>query len=393
MAAGPVERQPGRKDRMSTPGPHEHREPISTAVGLPKAVRLPTLDGWRAVSIILVLGSHCYYITGIPLKTATVFTWLFDGSLGVRFFFVISGFLITWLLLVEQREKGRISRRDFYIRRALRILPVYYAFLAVLLALQALGHFYMDGAAWMGCLTFTTNFVGINSTYWTSGHLWSLAQEEQFYLLWPTLFILSGAGRRVSTVACILAVPILLCPVIRVLAYLKVVIPLLTSGKGLSSCDSIAVGCASAIIFTALRHRIRDFVSSHGTLVWAVGAALILIPYTLARLLLLAVVLVPLGETFQAVGFAILLLHSVSDPRFPLYRALGWRWVSEIGILSYSIYIWQQIFCTKPSAFGMGPVWWMSFPGWIIPAFLTATASFYFLERPLFRLRARFRSP
>ena len=86
-----------------------------------------------------------------------------------------------------------------------------------------------------------------------------------------------------------------------------------------------------------------------------------------------------------------LLLHSVLSPRRFCYRALNWKWIGQLGILSYSIYIWQQIFCTKPEVFGVATVWWMSFPGWLVPAFAAAFASYYLLERPLLALRAKFR--
>jgi peptidoglycan/LPS O-acetylase OafA/YrhL len=338
---------------------------------------------------MMVLGAHSMSASGFPKRFTVAFSWLFDGSLGVRFFFVISGFLITWLMLVEQEENGKVSRRDFYIRRALRILPVYYAFLTVILLLQSFTRYHLSTRSWIGNLTFTANYLASD---WTTSHLWSLAQEEQFYLLWPTLFILSGAHRRMSTVAVILAVPILICPMTRILCYLKVVAPILTSGRGVISCDSIAIGCACAIIFTRKRDSIREFVSAHGALVGVVGATLIVVPYVLSRLFFLGMFTVPFGETSQAIGFAILLLHSVSEPARFFYRALNWRWVCEIGVLSYSIYIWQQIFCSNPSKFGLGKVWWMTFPVWIASALLVASLSFYCLERPFLRLRARFRT-
>jgi peptidoglycan/LPS O-acetylase OafA/YrhL len=337
----------------------------------------------------MVLGAHSAQVTGVSPGMYNTLNWFFDGSLGVRFFFVISGFLITWLMVVEQRRNGRISLRDFYIRRALRIFPVYYAFLAVLFVLQVTTVFHLGLLSWIGNLTFTTNFLGAE---WANGHLWSLAQEEQFYLLWPTLFIFSGARRRTSMAACILAAPILLCPVIRVLKYFHVLIPVLTNGRGMVSCDSIAIGCACALLFAEKRDAIRVFMSKHGSSVMAVGVTFILIPYVSTRLFRFGFFTVPFGETSQAVGFAMLLLHGISVPEFSFYKALNWRWICEIGVLSYSIYIWQQIFCSNPAAFGLGRVWWMTFPLWLIPAFAVAVSSFYFFERPLFRLRARFRA-
>ena len=102
---------------------------------------------------------------------------MFDGNLGVRFFFIISGFLITWLMILENDRIGRVNLSQFYIRRALRILPVYFAFMLVLACLQYFTPYAQSAAAWAGNLTFTTNFVGC---HWPSAHLWTLAVEEQF---------------------------------------------------------------------------------------------------------------------------------------------------------------------------------------------------------------------
>src|SRR5260221_3637137 len=89
--------------------------------------RLPSLDGWRAVAIILVLGFHAEQSQRFPRQLGGVFGF-FDGPLGVRFFFVISGFLITWLLVQEHDYNGCVRLSSFYIRRALRILPAYVGF-------------------------------------------------------------------------------------------------------------------------------------------------------------------------------------------------------------------------------------------------------------------------
>src|SRR5260370_42605751 len=102
-----------------------------------KDTRLPSLDGWRALAIVLVLLAHSSATTN-PLQFPDFMRAITtQGGLGVRIFFVISGFLITLLLLMEHRQYGFISLRNFYVRRAIRILPVYYLFLLVLAGLQA----------------------------------------------------------------------------------------------------------------------------------------------------------------------------------------------------------------------------------------------------------------
>jgi peptidoglycan/LPS O-acetylase OafA/YrhL len=102
-----------------------------------------------------------------------------------------------------------------------------------------------------------------------------------------------------------------------------------------------------------------------------------------------AISIAALSPIFQATGFAILILQSILSPQF--FKPLNWPVVRNLGVLSYSIYIWQMIFCSDPQNFGWPRVWFMSFPGWLLAAILAAILSYHGLEKPLTRLRARFR--
>ena len=101
-------------------------------------------------------------------------------------------------------------------------------------------------------------------------------------------------------------------------------------------------------------------------------------------------VMVPLARTFQTIGFTLLLILSIFSPRY--FKPLNWRIVRQVGVLSYSIYIWQMLFCTPPQAYGLERAWFLSFYGWWWAVLLVAVCSYYCLEKPLMSLRRRFRS-
>ncbi|MGB3410481.1 MAG: acyltransferase family protein [Microthrixaceae bacterium] len=159
----------------------------------------PSLDGLRAVSVIAVILYH-----------ANV-SWLPGGFLGVEVFFVVSGFLITSLLLEERFHNGRIDLRHFWIRRARRLLPALYLLISVVSLLALV--FYKDAAGRLGgdalaALAYVSNWwnIFLNESYFAQAgrppllrHLWSLAVEEQFYLIFPPIFVF--AIRRFSAQA------------------------------------------------------------------------------------------------------------------------------------------------------------------------------------------------
>jgi len=345
--------------------------------------RLPSLDGWRAVSIAMVLGAHSQFTPNFPPHLASAWNVLFPAQLGVHFFFVISGFLITWLMIVEDETHGRVCLKHFYARRALRILPVCFAFLATLGVLQAFGIYTQGASVWIHNLTFTTNFL--DSRPFTTGHLWSLGVEEQFYLFWPPLFVMCGVARSLRNSAIVLSIPIILSPIFRFIyddPYYGF----------LPHMDGLAAGCIGAVLLRRKTGFLRQSLEQNARLVAFFGIVLIVAPVLLRRVPTIDVFFLYFGRTFQGCGFTVLLLQSIFLPHKGGYRFLNVAWVRQIGVLSFSLYIWQEIFCSPSGSFSFdNNVWWLFTPWWLIPVFLTATLSYYGLERPLFRFRARFR--
>jgi len=351
--------------------------------------RLPSLDGWRAISITLVLGSHSTHTAHFPHQLDIVFKWAFDSDLGVRSFFLISGFLITWLMLLENDRSGRINLKHFYVRRCLRILPVYLVYLGAIAGLQAFTPYSQSTIHWIANLTFTTNFLGAGAA---TGHLWSLAVEEQFYLTWPLAVVLFGLAATPRRVLFAFGLVLAVSPFWRVISYTHTYThPLFGGYSLLNYMDSLVIGCASAIFLNRKPTLLEKYLTADPWLPALSAMALILTPYILNKLFLLGVFTVSLGPSCEALGLAVLLLQSLFLANWGFYRILNWRWVRQIGVLSYSIYIWQQIFWMQPETLGVGDVWWMSFPGWLLPVFFVAFISYYGLERPLLGLRSRFR--
>jgi peptidoglycan/LPS O-acetylase OafA/YrhL len=145
--------------------------------------RFPALDGMRAIAAVMVVFFHF---------AGPRWAWL-NGFLGVHMFFVLSGFLITTLALREESRTGRVSLREFYVRRVFRILPVYYVVLAMIVALAWLrGEWVSSGLPGVldNYLTFTNEWAPNNSLF---GQSWTLGVEQKFYLAWPLLVFTVGA--------------------------------------------------------------------------------------------------------------------------------------------------------------------------------------------------------
>jgi peptidoglycan/LPS O-acetylase OafA/YrhL len=180
----------------------------------PAPAHVPALDGIRGLAFLLVLVNHLYLfmhavgmLGGENPWTTSIFT---AGRLGVDVFFTLSGFLITGILL-RSKETDTHYFRNFYMRRVLRIFPVYYAFLATCFILQRAVNFgppvsaSAKAMAWTYTLNFYTASQGFFAISPMIGHSWSLAIEEQFYLIWPLLVYLLSR-RTLARVCAITAV-------------------------------------------------------------------------------------------------------------------------------------------------------------------------------------------
>lgn len=338
------------------------------ASSAPNRLRLPGLDGLRGVSIALVMLDHGL----VPvLGGGAVAWWMPPGNTGVKIFFVLSGFLITRLLLEERHRTGHISIRRFYVRRAWRILPPYVFFLA---AIAATGWYEVSRREWIASATLTLNFVQHNSVL---GHTWSLSVEEQFYVGFP--LVLAGLGLRRTAVLAGAAVVVL--PILRHAVELDLPAARILSGVSNNwQADFIAWGGLLAMAERDERwKRMVEAVSRP----WCAGIAV-------AALTVLEISrTAKVAHPGSGLAIAIILAWATADRTSVAARALNARPLVWLGTISYSLYLWQQVFLggQLPHAF------WERFPLSFGLALLAGALSYALFERPLRAHRRRLAEP
>jgi peptidoglycan/LPS O-acetylase OafA/YrhL len=332
-----------------------------------KIPSIPSLDGLRALSIAIVILSH-----GGGLDNDHSFAYrlaVFHGRVGVRVFFVISGFLITTLLQQEKGTVGSISLRLFYARRALRIVPAFLLYIAGACMLRHFGAIAFPNIDLVYAFTYTVNFFSLTTSWWL-GHLWSLSVEEQFYLIWPLVMALFS--KRFSIAVATLA--IFFGVLIGIFHRLTGII--LADGDAFPLvCGSIASGCLAALFYP----RIEPYLKSKWVaLLCVVGLPLVFVFDTVftgswSRWVLIATDIV----------LTLAIVRSIAVPGDAVGRLLNWRPLMWVGKLSYSLYLWQELFF-NPSE----PL--LPFPLNLLVTVLLAILSYYTVEKPFMGLRHRF---
>jgi peptidoglycan/LPS O-acetylase OafA/YrhL len=349
---------------------------------------IPSLDGLRALSIFLVMAVHTLLRNALYKNIPFSYRLAGNGSLGVFIFFVISGYLITTLLLREREKTSTISLKSFYIRRAFRILPPLYLYILFLSVLWLTGHLPgMNRRELITALTFTRNYVP-HVGLWAMEHFWSLCIEEQFYLLWPMLLVFcvvhrkGSEGRRTATriVLCILIAE----PFIRILSY-RYLPAFHNMGMFHMQADGLMFGALGAL--QQGHQRFERIYTQATRWPWLLPILLFFVLGTLT-IKFGNYWDLPVGITLN--GFLILmwLLWLVRNPTTILGRVMNQPAIAWIGRLSYSLYIWQTFFLhhLDVEVFGHNG-WWNTFPTSWLCILAVAVVSYYCVERPALRLR------
>jgi peptidoglycan/LPS O-acetylase OafA/YrhL len=315
----------------------------------------PELDGLRGIAILVVLGAH----TGVPGFASG------GGGVGVTLFFALSGYLITSLLLAERERNGRADLGAFYLRRGLRLFPALIAVLIAVALLVILGLVPADAARGvnypvmeLGVVAYVANWLVVaGANGGLLGHTWSLAVEEQFYLVWPVVLL---AGLRIGRNGLAVAILILVClavPYRLVLelggAFMHVFVG--TDSRG----DALLLGCVIALLRTRW-HSLAGWIGLAG--IGLIAASWPGNPGDGNQVLF-----IPLAAIVCTVAVA----------GCPL--ALSWRPLAFIGRISYGLYLWHGVV-----------IWWhLPWPLAVPLSIAIAIGSYYVIERPFLRLKDR----
>ena len=345
--------------------------------------RIPSLDGLRAISIFLVVFSHAFKPRLIDL-----------GNLGVKVFFIISSYLIVGILLKDVKMK-RFSLKTFYFKRIIRTFPAFYVYLfSVYIVLFILKIF--DWEQFWRAPIYLTNYQPRSDwqyQQWFVGHSWSLAVEEQFYILVALLFLLLNKQiLNQKKLLIILFSIICIVPIIRVCYLYFTSIPEFLTGSIHRSfetvADSLAVGGILAIYGDVILEKKWFLFLKNKTfllILIILGIMMLNSPLVSNDFGLKPRYLYNLfGLTVVNAFLGIIMMVFINFPKSSFFvRALNYKWIINIGLWSYSIYLWQQIWLYNWN-FSL----YYKFAGILVCSLL----SYYLIELPFLKIRNNYLS-
>lgn len=286
----------------------------------------PALDGLRGVAVALVMIRHLGQSFGVG-----------GGTVGVGTFFALSGFLITTLLVEERRETGRVDLGRFWVRRACRLLPA----LAVVLVAVVAWFGLVEHQSYKGPAAFAALYAGNwaqigGRPFGVLAHLWTLAVEEHFYLVWPLLFVVLSRLRLRTAAFATLGVAAA-STLLRLGLFAAGASPERLQMGSDTRLDGLLLGCAAAFALAHWRPRVPLAAAGAAT---AVLATLVVVPPYSSFMLTAGYVVLPVAA-LVVIGHVVGDHHEGGGPRSPLTTTLGRKPLAALGKISYGLYLWH----------------------------------------------------
>ncbi len=330
--------------------------------------RIGALDGWRGVAILLVLIDHC----GEASSSRLIHGSSRVGATGVGIFFALSGFLITTLLLREYDATLRIDIGRFFTRRVFRILPPVMAFIASLVVVRFFTSVRITNEQLLASVLLFRNYIATDwYAGWYTAHFWSLNIEEHFYLFWPILFCFTR--RRIK----VLVVIALLDALWRSISFRMQLDPNIWSpGRTDVRIDSLLWGCILAIVLADPGWRKKFSARLPAWLLFVLVGFDVLSNLALGS---------HYYSFYEPIILSLLVVWPVIHGQSMLRRVLEWSPLVQLGKISYSLYIWQQLWLLSRYAPILFPKL-QSFPLNLLMCGVCAVGSYVVIEQPMLRL-------
>lgn len=352
--------------------------------------RIAGFDGIRALAVIFVVLQHLG-IWGHAAEAGFVARRvlpLVSGTTAVQAFFILSGFLITILLIKEKRTTGKISIAAFMVRRSLRIFPLYLLFcLLATLALVFLNG-QLPGRALAYAFLYAYNFVPMADYLPLLGHTWSLAVEEHFYLIWPLVFALGYVNRSRGLLLGLCAFVIGSLLLHAVLIRQPFAADYAVARWSFLAGYNIALGCIGALLVTG------SMPKENGVRLFAGSGAFLLGVLLYANTLYIDssswFVQNVLCGYIRAVGILLMILWIYLNQASTLVRVLEVRPLRYLGTISYGIYMWQGLFLSTGPRRLAGEMWPPSPATGLMMLAIVAPLSYRYFEQPFLEWKKRY---
>lgn len=334
--------------------------------------RIEHIDVWRFFAVMLVIQEHFLLFTGLDRYFSQIETYSLQierfGELGVLIFFSISGFVICTALNAEKNASGKICLSAFYTRRFFRIIPPLWFYLAVVFCLSLFDLTKISTQQLLTSVAFLCNLPFEKGCSWFAGHTWSLAYEEQFYLLFPLLFLWAWRGNKSSRLSIAI---ISLVSIALILQHENQIFWAEYAGYFLF----LLSGCFTAFLPLKWMQKLRLLPFS----IWFFSIILLMS--------LLCFVPNKQDAYFKILIYPILIQILVfgTPTHFSVIKMLFENTVfSYFGRISYGIYLWQEL----ATAYYQNMPWWIN-SLYLLFVFLFAAISFHYFEMPCQKLGTR----
>ncbi|RZK48300.1 MAG: acyltransferase [Pedobacter sp.] len=346
---------------------------------------IPTLNGWRAIAIIFVIMSHFKLTLTKDTLVQVILKYIFISNFGVKIFFVLSGFLITTLLIKESNNTGKIHVKKFLIRRFLKLIPLLYLYISIIILINYALKLDLHYNNILLPILFFTNY-DLQST-WLTMHTWSISVTEQFYLFFLiTLHLIKLKYLSITILASVL----IFIPFLINISTVLNIHPSLLLLPTFYYASNLFIGCLLSLVMHDF-NKVKTFINNRYFTIYNLLTSIIII-----YLINYCVIAFKPNEIIKyfcniltSTLIAYLITFTITNNKNKFSLLLEKPLFVTLGLMSYSLFLWQQLFIIPKGNYPSLEKYFF-FPLNIILLFLISYLSYQYLEVGINLIKKRF---